>query len=109
MSIKLAVLENKEQVIADIKELVDDDKPVGYIFNKPHRVYAEQKFFSENSEEESRSVEITLSPWILLSADKDVLLPKNHVVTIVEPIESVKTMYQEKLNGTDNQGACTIE
>ena len=45
MSIKLAVLENKEQVIADIKELVDDDKPVGYIFNKPHRVYAEQKFF----------------------------------------------------------------
>ena len=50
MSIKLAILENKEQVIADVKELVDDNKPVGYIFNRPHRVYTEQKFLSENSD-----------------------------------------------------------
>ena len=109
MSIKLAILENKEQVTADVKELVDDNKPVGYIFNRPHRVYTEQKFLSENSDEMDRSVEVTLSPWILLTADKEILIPKNNVVTMVEPYESIKTMYQEKLNGTDDKGTCIIE
>ena len=35
MSVKLAILQDNEQVIADIKELVDDSKPVGYIFHQP--------------------------------------------------------------------------
>ena len=30
MSIKLAVLQDQDQVIAEIKELVDDGKPIGY-------------------------------------------------------------------------------
>ena len=38
MSVKLAILNNKEQVISDIKELVDDGKAVGYIMKYPHRV-----------------------------------------------------------------------
>ena len=50
---------------------------------------------------EDRSVQITLSPWILLTADKEILVPKHHVVTMVEPLDSIKEMYSEKLNGSD--------
>ena len=38
MSVKLAILQDNEQVIAEIKELVDDGKPVGYLLKDPHKV-----------------------------------------------------------------------
>jgi len=46
------------------------------------------------------SVEVTLSPWILASADKEIPVPNHHVVAIVEPLDSIKQMYLEKTNGT---------
>ena len=100
MSVKLAILQGKEQVIAEIKELVDDGNPVGYLFANPHCVYADKQYLAE--ENEDRSVQITLSPWILLTADKEILVPKHQVVTIVEPIDSVKEMYSEKVNGSES-------
>ena len=102
MAIKLAILQGKEQVIAEIKQLVDDGNPVGYIFANPHCVYADKQYFAE--ENEDRSVQITLSPWILLTDDKEILVPKHQVITIVEPIDSVKEMYSEKVNGSDGAG-----
>ena len=102
MSVKLAILQGKEQVIAEIKELVDDGNAVGYLFANPHCVYADKQYLAE--ENEDRSVQITLSPWILLTADKEILVPKHQVVTIVEPIDSVKKMYSEKVNGSDGIG-----
>ena len=38
MSVKLAILQDKEHVIAEIKELVDDKNPVGYVFTNPHKI-----------------------------------------------------------------------
>ena len=102
MAIKLAILQGKEQIIAQIKELVDDGNPVGYLFANPHCVYADKQYLAE--ENEDRSVQITLSPWILLTADKEILVPKHQVITIVEPIDSVKEMYSEKVNGSDGAG-----
>ena len=100
MAIKLAVLQDQDQVIAEIKELVDDGKPVGYLFGNPHRIITEKEFLAESDDE--RQIQITLSPWILLSADKDVLVPRHQVVTIVEPIDSLKEMYMEKINGSES-------
>ena len=102
MATKLALLQGQEQVIADIKELVDNGKPVGYLFKDPHRISAEKDFLAETPQD--RKVHVTLAPWILLSADNEILVPKNQVVTIVEPIDSVKKMYSEKVNGSDGTG-----
>ena len=38
MSIKLAILQDQDQVIAEIKEVVDDGKPIGYLFANAHRI-----------------------------------------------------------------------
>ena len=100
MAIKLAVLQDQNQVIAEIKEVVDEDKPIGYLFANSHRVITEKQFLAESDDD--RKIQITLSPWILLSADKEVLVPRHQVVTIVEPIDSLKEMYLEKINGSES-------
>ena len=100
MAIKLAVLQDQNQVIAEIKEVVDDGKPIGYLLANAHRILTEKQFLAESDDD--RKIQITLSPWILLSADKEVLVPRHQVVTIVEPIDSLKEMYLEKINGSES-------
>ena len=97
MAIKLAVLQDKEQLICDIKELIDDKKPVGYLLKIPHKLIVDEEKLNEDE-----SVKITLTPWILLTNDQEIVIPNNHVVTIVEPIDSIKEMYMEKINGSES-------
>ena len=101
MAVKLAILSSKEQVISEIKELVDDGKPVGYMLRYPHRVIIDQPFLVENLDDD-KSVQITLTPWVLLTEDKDIVIPGNHVITLVEPIDSIKEMYSAKVNGSES-------
>ena len=105
MSIKLLLLKSGEQVLADTKELrrKDDvpmgDKVYGYLLSKPHRVTANKPLVLTENVDDRRNVEITLSPWILLTEDKVITIPKEWVITIVNPIESIVKMYEEKTNG----------
>tara|TARA_B100001250_G_scaffold236674_1_gene203276 strand:- start:444 stop:743 length:300 start_codon:yes stop_codon:yes gene_type:complete len=99
MSIKLAVLKSGEQVIADAKELVSEEKVRGYLFTRPHKVVSTQPLLLTEEQKDDNSLEVTLSPWIVLSADKEVVVPTDWVVTVVEPLESVVKMYEEKVNG----------
>jgi hypothetical protein len=100
MSVKLAVLKSGEQVIAEAKELVSEEKVRGYLFTRPHKVLtAQPMLLTEEESQDDNSLEVTLSPWIILSADTEVVVPTDWVVTIVEPLESVVKMYQEKTDG----------
>ena len=105
MSVKLLLLKSGEQVLADTKELLrkDDvpmiDKVYGYLLSKPHKVTANKPLVLTENVNEERNVEITLSPWILLTEDKVMTIPKEWVITIVNPIESIVKMYEEKTNG----------
>ena len=105
MSIKLLLLKSGEQVLADTKELrrKDDvpmvDKVYGYLLTQPHKVSANKPLDLTENVNEERNVEITLSPWILLTEDKVMTIPKEWVITIVNPIESIVKMYEEKTNG----------
>ena len=108
MSIKLLLLKSGEQVLADTKELrrKDDvpmvDKVYGYLLAQPHKVSANKPLVLTENVDEQRNVEITLAPWILLTEDKVMTIPKEWVITIVNPIDSIVKMYQEKINGQSN-------
>ena len=54
--------------------------------------------------DDKKSIQVTLTPWILLTSDTEIVIPGNQVLTIVEPITSVKEMYSEKVNGSDGAG-----
>ena len=57
---------------------------------------------SENEKDET-SIQITLSPWILATDEKEIPVPLDQVVTIVKPLKSIEKMYLEKTNGQSNQ------
>ena len=105
MSVKLLLLKSGEQVLADTKELrrKEDvpmvDKVYGYLLTQPHKVSANKPLVLTENVDEQRNVEITLAPWILLTEDKVMTIPKEWVITIVNPIESIVKMYEEKVNG----------
>ena len=100
MSIKVAVLQSGEQIIAGMKEIVSEDKPIAYLFNQPHKIVLNNQIVLSESKDKS-SVEVTLAKWILISDEDDIPVSVNQVVTLVEPVESVKKMYEEKINGSD--------
>ena len=112
MSVKLLLLKSGEQVIADAKELVRQEKDTstisdyamidkvhGYLLTQPHKVTTNKPLVLTENINEERNVEITLAPWILLTEDKVMTIPKEWVITIVNPIESIVKMYEEKVNG----------
>ena len=100
MSIKVAVLQSGDQIIAEMKEIVSEDKPIAYLFNQPHKIVLNNQIVLSESKDQS-SVEVTLAKWILISDEDDIPVSVNQVVTLVEPVSSVKKMYEEKVNGSD--------
>ena len=102
MSIKVALLKSGESVIADIKELVSDDKICGYLFENPNVItYLEPEVLTE--ENQTNKLKLSLIPWILITSDTKIPVRSDWVITIVEPIEEVKKIYEEKINDKSNQ------
>jgi hypothetical protein len=99
MSIKLIVLKSGETLISDIKELVSEEKVCNYLLTEPHAVIINKQKSYEQDGANKGEIEVSLSPWIVLSADKDILISTDYVVTLVEPIDGIKNMYEEKVNG----------
>ena len=100
MSIKIALLKSGEQVVSDIKELMSEDKPVGSLFKDPETLTINKSFLVSDTD---TSVEISLSQWILMSSDRELVVPRDWVVTLAEPIDSVLKMYKDKIDAKDNQ------
>ena len=97
MSIKVALLKSGESVIADIKELVSDENVCGYLFENPHIIsYLEPELLTEQTE--TSKLKISLIPWILITSDTKIPVRSDWVITMVEPIEDVKKIYEEKIN-----------
>ena len=100
MSIKLTLLKSGETLISEMKELVaeKEQQAHAYLLENPHIVQTREKTFL--SEEEKKTgdfgIDVTLIPWIILSADKKIIIPVDIVTTIVEPINSVKQMFIDK-------------
>jgi len=101
MSIKLTILKTGETLISDMQELVSDKdqaSPHAYLLNNPHLVKIKEKQFLTEEEKIDKKIGINvlMTPWIILSTDKKILLPVDCVMTIVEPIEGVRKMFLDK-------------
>lgn len=113
MSVKLVMLKSGEDVIADVKEIRGTtEEVVGYYFHDPLilKIYSTEEpvVLSESEGDTTQSgvtknfnskVGVTFYPWVPLSAERSIPCSADWVVTIVEPIENVKKLYEEKVNG----------
>ena len=119
MSIQLALLKSGEEVIADIKEIRQEetDELVSYLFKKPYCVKI--KTSPVLVEQETRPKhELAYYKWMSLSKENDIIVNKDWVVCITDPLDSVKKNYEERMNGrrsndtdgsTDGSGSGTSE
>jgi hypothetical protein len=104
MTVKLAILKSGENIISDIKEGFFEEKLVCYLLDKPcsivvngsYRVLDEQ----ENDETKNR-VSISLKSWPSLSDQTTIEIVPDWIVTLVEPNEQLKKMYEEQVLGIE--------
>ena len=102
MSIKITVLKNGQQLISDMKELVSegDENAHAYMLENPHTVEINEKQFitEEEKEEGDYGIDVSLLPWLILSKDSQMIIPVDSVLTVVEPVDALTKLYQDKLD-----------
>jgi len=112
MTIKLLLLKSGEDMIADVKEMAfgedEERRVVGYYLNKPCVIkMRDPNVLDDESEGRGRKAgyEVSLFPWIPLSAEETIPIPSDWVVTMVEPTVKLKEMYVEDIvnYGQNNQ------
>ena len=99
MSVQLALLKSGEEVVADIKEYRNsDDELVSYLFKDPYsiKIKTSQVLIEADSKPKR---DVVYYRWMSLSKDNDIIVNKDWVVCITDPLESVKNNYEEKMNG----------
>ena len=100
MSIKLALLKSGEEVIADISEFRQEETDilVSYLFRKPYciKIKTSNVLVEDKSKEKH---ELAYYKWMTLSKDDDIIVNKDWVVCITEPLDSIKQNYEDRMNG----------
>ena len=99
MSIQLALLKSGEEVIADIKEYRDkSDNLVSYLFRDPFAIKVKTSQLLVE-EEGTPKHEVIYYKWMSLSKDTDIIVNKDWVVCITDPLDSITKSYTERMNG----------
>ena len=99
MSIQLVLLKSGEEVIADVKELRDDkDELISYVFKDPYRIKIKTAQVLVEGKNTPKH-EAVFYKWMSLSKDSDIIVNKDWIVCITDPIDTIKTLYEDRLNG----------
>ena len=118
MTIKLLLLKSGEDMVADVQEMVvgeeDKRRVVGYYLNRPCVIkMRDPNLIPEMQESNVKKAgyEVSLFPWIPLSAEETIPIPSDWLVTMVDPAFKLKEMYTENIvnYGKDNQSTTTDE
>jgi len=104
MTIKLAILKSGEDIIADIHEMIvgegEEEKTVGYFFTKPCVVALGE---TQSLEDDKKTIEIKMSPWVPLTKTTQIPVSLDWVVTIVDPVDKLKEMYEKDVLKNGNK------
>ena len=105
MSVQLALLKSGEEVIADIKEFRDSDENlVSYFFGDPHCIKIKTQEILLEAEDAPPKHELIFYKWMGLSKDKDIIVNKDWVVCITDPLDSIVESYEKRNYGRDQSG-----
>ena len=115
MSVNLVVLKSGEELITDVREIKSGEEVVGYYFDNPLRLSfnpeQEPEILqeSENTLKYNSKISITFFPWVPFAAQrKNIPCSADWIVTIVQPQEKLIKLYEERINGQNNQNSTVI-
>ena len=112
MSVKIVRLRNGDDIIADVKEVVektDKENILAYRLDNPYLIGLTEQtnLVVQDQVQKINDVELILYPWMPLSADQAAFLIANEVMTIYEPAVEAKERYSDLLeklkNGRTNE------
>lgn len=99
MSVKLISLKSGESIISEIKEGYFENKLVCYILDKPCLTSINGTYKILDEDDDGEKVSISLSSWPSLSKQTTIELVPDWIVTIVDPVDSLKKMYETQVLG----------
>jgi hypothetical protein len=103
-NVKLVLLKSGEDLIASVRDLRAEEKTIGFVLEKPYIVKINSGDISlETQESLVNKVSLTFYPYIPLTEQKEILIPADWVVTIVDPIGDLKKMYVDRINENGNK------
>ena len=84
------------------------------MFKKPYIVdlaHNEEVLLLEEGQtpSEDRNVGVNFTPWISLTSDKEIPVRPDWIVTVVTPVKEIEKLYEEMINGQDDQSDSTDE
>ena len=97
MSVLLLMLKSGEEIIAKTEELQLDDKVIGFQLTDP-QILSLSRATTLTEEDETSKLSVNFSKWQIYSSDTVFRIPAEWVVTVCNPIESLKTSYEAKFN-----------
>ena len=112
MTIKLCLLKSGEDIIANVSEMNVGNEAernvVGYFLDKPCVVkMRDPNLLKEDGAKKQSGFQVSLFPWIPLSAETRIPIPADWLVTMVEPAYKLKEMYVEDIVNYGNQSDST--
>jgi hypothetical protein len=103
MTVKLVLLKSGESIVSDIKEGFYEDKLVCYILEKPCTVSINGSYKILDDEDSGNRVSISLTNWPSLSKDTTIELIPDWIITMVDPKDELKEMYETQVLGIANE------
>ena len=93
--VKVVIMFNGDSIICDLQESVDKEsgQRQAYIANYPYKVQYDQPKMDTTGIVTAPEVKVHYSPWCPLSPEVKIPLNHNMVVTILEPMPSLRDTY----------------
>ena len=95
MSVKLLLLKSGEEVITEVKEILDPNSkdPIGFHMHKPFRLDIVSNDEDGIVINQTKGYQVSWFPWAPLSKERDFFLPGHHVLTAYDPLDSIVEQY----------------
>ena len=95
MSVKLLLLKSGEEVITEVKEILDPNSkdPIGFHMHKPFRLDIVSNDDDGIVINQTKGYQVSWFPWAPLSKERDFFLPGHHVLTAYDPLDSIVDQY----------------
>tara|TARA_B100001059_G_scaffold46021_1_gene38831 strand:- start:1776 stop:2135 length:360 start_codon:yes stop_codon:yes gene_type:complete len=109
MSVQLVLLKSGEELIADVREIVDPDtrEVFNVVLIRPVRVTVVQQGVLTEDTKPGESV-LSFVPWLSTAKDEEFFLKDEWIVTVCEPTDPIRDSYIKNI-GVKNDSESSID
>ena len=106
MAVQLVLLKSGEELIADVREVIDTEtqKQMSLVFVRPVRLTISEKNVLNEETNTPQNI-LNFEPWISTSKDESFFVPYDWVVTVTQPKDDILNSYVQNVGvKEDGQG-----